>query len=157
MTDHLARHGRLESLPGRLELGAPANPAMLDLAHALIEQLWATHPDVAERDRARFETAVIEILGNIVEHAFAADSTAETGDPARRFDIVLGATDEELLASFCDNGLPIELDLSDLAMPDELAESGRGLALAAAALDDLAYERVDGRNLWRLLCVRQPA
>ena len=47
------------------------------------------------------------------------------------------------------------IDLSSVAMPDELAESGRGLALAMAAVDDLSYEREGGRNLWRLTCIRQ--
>ena len=40
-------------------------------------------------------------------------------------------------------------------MPDADAESGRGLALAAAAVDDMSYERVEGRNHWRLRCVRE--
>jgi serine/threonine-protein kinase RsbW len=156
MTDHAERHGHLDGLPGRLELAAPADPEMLDLVHSLLEQLWSTHPDVAERDRVRFETAVIEVLANIVEHAFALDGVPEAQARVRRFDVALGVTDDELLAAFADNGLPIELDLSDVAMPDELAESGRGLALATAALDDLVYERVAGRNHWRLLCVRHP-
>jgi serine/threonine-protein kinase RsbW len=155
MTEPEERYRRLDDLAGRLELAAPADPEMLDLVHALLEQLWASHPDVSETDRIRFETAVIEILANIVEHAFELDG--EAGDTARvrRFDVSLGATDEELLASFGDNGLPIALDLSDVTMPDELAESGRGLALATAALDDLSYERVDGRNHWKLLCIRR--
>ena len=34
-------------------------------------------------------------------------------------------------------------------MPDEQAESGRGLAIALAALDELSHE-TDGGNTWRL-------
>src|SRR6476659_5709935 len=132
--------------PGRLELSGPATPEMLDLVHAVLERLWADHDDVSQGDRARFETAVIEILGNIVEHAYRLDPSDDPNDEsARRFDVYLVATDEELVAAFGDNG-----------MPDEDAESGRGLALAAAAVDDLFYERVQGRNHWRLLCVRRP-
>ncbi len=144
-------------VPGRLELSAPASPETLDLVHAVLEQLWLNHEDVSARDRFRFETAVIEILGNIVEHAYRLEPGVEdAAGGSRRFDIVLSATAEELVASFGDNGMPIALDLSDIAMPDEDAESGRGLALAAAALDDLSYERIEGRNHWRLLCVREP-
>lgn len=157
MTEPEERYRRLDDLAGRLELAAPADPEMLDLVHALLEQLWSSHPDVSETDRIRFETAVIEILANIVEHAFVLDGSPGDAARVRRFDVSLGATDEELLASFGDNGLPIALDLSDVTMPDELAESGRGLALATAALDDLSYERVDGRNHWKLLCLRGPA
>lgn len=142
---------------GRLELSGPATPEMLDLVHAVLDRLWADNTDVSEGDRARFETAVIEILGNIVEHAYRLEPADDPdGESARRFDISLVATDEELVAAFGDNGMPVALDLSNVTMPDEDAESGRGLALAAAAVDDLSYERVEGRNHWRLLCVRRP-
>ena len=137
---------------GRLELSAPATPEMLDLVHSVLEQLWAAHDDVAVADRVRFEMAVIEILGNIVEHAYEIDA-GDAGD--RRFDVTLAATDTELVAAFGDNGVPMAIDLSTVGMPDDLAETGRGLALAMAAVDDLSYEREGGRNLWRLSCVRQ--
>jgi serine/threonine-protein kinase RsbW len=137
---------------GRLELSAPATPEMLDLVHALLEQLWAAHDDVSTADRVRFETAVVEILGNIVEHAYELDAAAAG---SRRFDVVLAATETEIVASFGDDGIPMSIDLSSVVMPDELAESGRGLALAMAALDDLSYVREGGRNLWRLTCTRR--
>lgn len=137
---------------GRLELSAPATPEMLDLLHAVLEQLWASHQDVGTTDRVRFETAVIEILGNIVEHAYEIDATVAPG--SRRFDVTLTATDTELVATFGDDGVPMGIDLSAVAMPDDLAESGRGLAIAMASVDDLSYERVDNRNLWRLTCTR---
>ena len=139
------------ALGGRLELSAPATPEILDLVHGMIEQLWTTHPDIGDRDRVRFEMSVIEILGNIVEHAYQADDQHPS---SRRFEIVLAATDDRLLAHLADNGLPVGLDLSGAVMPDELAESGRGLALATAALDDLSYRRVGDRNHWDLLCLR---
>jgi serine/threonine-protein kinase RsbW len=141
----------LAALHSRLELTAPSTPEILDLVHAMIEHLWTTHPDIGERDRARFEMSVIEILGNIVEHAYRADVETTSG---RRIAIVLGATEDRLLAHLGDNGLPVGLDLSGAVMPDELAESGRGLALATAALDDLSYRRLGDRNLWDLLCLR---
>jgi serine/threonine-protein kinase RsbW len=137
----------------RLDLSAPATPAMLDLVHAVLEKLWEQHEDVATADRIRFETAVIEVLGNIVEHAYELD--AAPADVLRRFDVSLSATSDELVARFGDNGIPMALDLSEVTMPGVDAESGRGLALAVAALDDLSYERVDGRNLWRLTCRRR--
>lgn len=141
------------SQAGRLQLSAPADPAILEVVHAMLESLWSVNPEVGDADRGRFEMAVIEILGNIVEHAYALDQDA--GRLERRFDISLCASDSELVAVLEDNGKPMPLDLGNVAMPDELAETGRGLALANAALDDLSYDRVDGRNHWRLLCLRQ--
>jgi serine/threonine-protein kinase RsbW len=143
-------------VPGRLELSAPADPAILDLVHAMLEQLWQAHADIADRDRGRFEMAVVEILGNIVEHAYELDHAGAPGpaEELRRFDICVSATDDDLVARFGDNGLPMELDLENIAMPDPLSESGRGLALVSAAVDDLQYERIEGRNHWRLRCFR---
>lgn len=152
MTEH--QHPDLDAIGGRLQLGAPADPEIIDLLHVLVEQLWHRHPDVSEADRTRFEMAVVEVLGNIVEHAYRLDVVSP--ERQRRFDVTLAVTPTELVAAFGDNGLPMEIDLSDTVMPAGLEESGRGLALASAALDDLAYLRVEGRNHWRLLCTRRP-
>ncbi|MBT2531529.1 hypothetical protein J7E83_05170 [Arthrobacter sp. ISL-48] len=43
---------------------------------------------------------------------------------------------------------PVDVDTA--AMPDALAEGGRGRALAKAALDVLLYERHNGANHWTL-------
>lgn len=138
---------------GRLVLSAPAVPEVLEVVHSMLAQLWARADTWDQRDRTRFELAVIEVLGNVVEHAYAHDTAS-----GRRFDITLVADDEHVVASLADNGLPVALDLSGVALPeDELAESGRGLALATAALDDLRYERVEGRNHWTLECRRGSA
>ena len=137
---------------GRLELSAPATPETMELVHAVLEQLWTQHDEVSMVDRIRFETAVIEILGNIIEHAYRL----EAGGTERRFDVSLAVTDEELVASFGDDGTPPALDLSNVTMPDEDAESGRGLALAMAAVDSISSDRVQDRNPWRLTCTRRP-
>ncbi len=137
---------------GRVELSAPATPEMMHMVHAVLEQLWTNHEDVSMVDRIRFETAVIEILGNIVEHAYEM----EAGGTERRFDVRLTATDTALVAAFGDDGMPAAIDLSNVVMPGEDAESGRGLALAMAAVDEISYDRAAGRNHWRLTCLRQP-
>lgn len=140
--------------PDRVVLSARAEPEVMELVHALLEHLFARSPQVDDSTRVKFEMSVIEILGNIVEHAYAHDSRLPAVDPAevRRFEIQLLASEHDLVAVLSDNGLPVSLDLSDVTMPDELAESGRGLALARAALDTLHYERIEGRNLWCLAC-----
>jgi serine/threonine-protein kinase RsbW len=136
-----------------LTLSAPADPEAVDAVHDLLEQLFAGLPDLDARDRMRFELAVVEIVGNIVEHAFTLDgSPAPSG---RLVEVELRGSAERLEATLQDNGKPAEIDLSRITMPDADAESGRGLALAAHALDDLTFERRGGRNRWTLLCQRQ--
>lgn len=145
-------HGHDDGTARRLELSGPADPEILQLVHAMLENLWTANPEVSEADRARFETAVIEILANIVEHAYAMDE--DTRRAERRFHIAMFVTPREVVATLADNGKPMPLELADVAMPGGLAEHGRGLAMASAALDDLEYDRVDGRNQWRLVCAR---
>ena len=145
--------GRLEQLDDRLDLSAPARPEILDLVHAMLETLLDGASHVGATQRMRFEMAVIEILSNIVEHAYQADAGVETAPgESRRFRIQLALTPTRMLASLSDNGLPMALDLERATLPDDMAESGRGLAMATAALDELGYERVEGRNHWHLLC-----
>ncbi len=134
----------------RLEVEMAAHAGAIDTAHELIERLFVEHDDVSARDRFRFETAVIEVLANIVEHAFTMDDEAGL----RRLTLTVSATDAELAAHLCDNGQPAGVDLSDVTMPEDEAESGRGLALTLRAVDDLRYRHAEGRNYWDLRCRR---
>jgi serine/threonine-protein kinase RsbW len=137
-----------------LTLSMPASAEALELAHGQLEQLWTADATVTAADRARFELAVIEILGNIVEHAWIADD--EHPSP-RRLTLELTVTRDRLTAVLGDNGVPVSIDLSAAAMPAPDAESGRGLALTLAAVDRLDYDRDGGRNVWRIRCDRRPA
>jgi serine/threonine-protein kinase RsbW len=120
----------------------------LDLVHDTLAAWWNEVGEVDVRTRFAFETAVIEIAGNVIEHTIAAEAAQ-----GRHFTLELVA-DDALTATFRDDGLPVALDLSAVTMADEDDESGRGLALALAAVDRLDYQRVDGRNVWTLECAR---
>ena len=121
-----------------------AVPAELDRLHLLLEQAAADHPDVPARDVMLLETAVMEIANNVVEHG------RPSGEVAWSFR--LAVEPGVLVAELRDSGQDVaHLDDHDPAMPDELAESGRGLPLASAALDELAYRREGDHNLWTML------
>jgi serine/threonine-protein kinase RsbW len=136
----------------RLTLDMPASEEAVELAHRQIDQLWSADDSVSPGDRMRFELAVIEILGNIVEHAWAVDPEHRA---SRRLWMNLEVTTDRVTALLGDNGEPASLDLSAATMPGEDAESGRGLPLAMAALDSLDYSREGGRNTWSLVCERR--
>jgi serine/threonine-protein kinase RsbW len=136
----------------RYRLVAPARPESVDLVHDVIEQLWSHEPAPSMGDRMRFEMAVIEILGNIVEHAARVDPPDVS---PRQFDLVVSCDDEAIEARFGDDGKPAEIDLEQVAMPGVEAEAGRGLAMAVAAVDELSYERIGPVNHWRLVCRRR--
>lgn len=142
-----------EELPGdpvaERALELPVELESVDRVQDALAELWEQDPTVAVVDRLRLETAVVEVVGNVVEHAYAAGS-----HDGRVLEVHLQLSTEVVGAVISDNGMPVELDLGSVTMPDEDAESGRGLALTLAAVDDLRYVRLGGRNRWTMVCRR---
>lgn len=124
------------------ELHACAAPECLGKVHDLLAEMWGSSPDVSLLDRAMFETAVIEIAANIVRHGSDEGRTV--------CNLTLEVYPDRLDAFFSDDGLIAHVNIDAAAMPDAYAESGRGLAIAKAAVDVLRYERHDGDNRWTL-------
>jgi serine/threonine-protein kinase RsbW len=86
-----------------------------------------------------------EIGANIVEHA--------SGGRAIRIWMDIEVSPSQVHVSFTDEGDPAQIDLDAVSMPDEAAERGRGLALAQAVLERLAYSRTE-LNHWLLVSKR---
>lgn len=127
----------------RLALPAtPVGPGVLDDLHLLLGRAWERCPDVAGPDRTAVELAVAEIAANVVEHTRAAGHVLEI---VAEVDVRAG----EVVVELHDTGRPVPVDLADVALPDPLAERGRGLAMAQMVAD-VAYAREDGRNHWRI-------
>lgn len=133
-----------------VRLRLPVRESSVDRLHDGLDELWARAGELSGRERLRFETAVVEVFANVVQHAFRSDPDVPAQD-GRVLEVALSASFGELEARFTDNGRPAELDLSSATLPDPDSETGRGLAMALAAVDDLTYARSGGRNHWRLL------
>jgi serine/threonine-protein kinase RsbW len=117
-------------------------PRELDVVHELLRELWTDLPDLEPIDRFAFETALVELAGNVLEHA----------DDGRGLtcEIRVTAEGDALAAQLQDTGRAAEVDLGERAMPDPLADRGRGIPLIQALVDDLAYERDGSVNRWRI-------
>ncbi|WP_269302460.1 ATP-binding protein [Aeromicrobium sp. HA] len=126
---------------GDLSLRGWAVPDGLEELHDLFERARSAHPEVEGAAFMMLETAVIEIAGNVVEH----------GRPSGRvqWSFELRVLPEVLEGVLSDDGQEYEGDLSTV-MPDLMSESGRGLALAWAALDSLDYAREGDHNVWTM-------
>lgn len=127
-------------------LETEAAPEALEQVHALLAAVWDDTPAVDEMTRIRLTTAVAELVANVVEHG----RTADDGPPV--LVLTVDAAPGRVVAELEDDGVgyPPDGELPD----DPMAESGRGLALVRAAVDQAAYERRDGRNRWRLVVDR---
>jgi serine/threonine-protein kinase RsbW len=121
-----------------LTLQAP--PDDVDAVHDLVAQLWDDRPDVGDLDRMAFETALVELASNVIEHA----------DHGQGVSCVVSVTvdDGSMSARLRDGAEPGDFRLTARDMPDADAESGRGLAMVQLLCDELTYERVGDENVW---------
>lgn len=128
-------------MAGEYRVDTLAVPETLNLLHDLLDRVREDHPDLESTDLMLFETAVIEIANNVVEHGRPPGTI--------RYSFTLDVERDRLLGHLSDGGPPLEVPQSP--MPDADSENGRGLALARIALDDLVYERVGEHNEWTMV------
>jgi serine/threonine-protein kinase RsbW len=126
----------------RTNLVFSSPPDDVDAVHAFLETVWQANPDVSEFDRMAFETALVELASNVIQHA--------GGDEGVTCVLTVAADANGLSASLTDTADAGGIVLMNREMPDELSESGRGIALIQALVDDLRYERRDERNVWTI-------
>jgi serine/threonine-protein kinase RsbW len=131
----------------RKNLVFSAPPDDVDAVHEFLETVWEANPGVSEFDRMAFETALIELASNVIQHA--------AGEGGVTCVLTVEADENGLSASLADTADAGGIVLMDRSMPDELSESGRGIALIQALVDDLRYERVDEHNVWSISRARE--
>lgn len=117
-------------------------PTDVDAVHDFLEGIWEANPDIDEMDKMAFETALIELASNVIQHA-------DTGDGVTCV-MVVSSDSGVLRAQFSDTAEAGGFRMRTATMPDEFAESGRGLAFMQMLVDEVQYERIDGRNVWSL-------
>ena len=127
------------------ELSGLAVPEDMERLHGLLEQASRENAHVSDEDVMMLEKAVMELANNVVEHGSVRRPV--------RWSFRLEVRDEELRAELSDSGeaYPDWQPEGEHEMPDPLEESGRGLPLASAVLDELRYSRVAGVNVWTMV------
>jgi serine/threonine-protein kinase RsbW len=128
--------------PTRHEWDMTSPPDDVDTVHDLLARVWDDSPAVSAGDRMRFETALIELASNVMRHADAGQGVSCT--------LTIDVTEDGIEARLRDNGRPGDIELSRIEMPDEEAESGRGLALIHSLVDEVEYRRAADENHWRI-------
>ena len=117
----------------------------LNVLHKSVEQVREkTGRGEADPSLILFELALSEIGTNVLIYG-----RPQTG-PDAAVEYVLDLDGGVLEARFADLGAPLHNQLTR-EMPDPLSESGRGLAIAREALDELSYTREGTVNRWRLV------
>jgi serine/threonine-protein kinase RsbW len=123
-------------------LETTTGPDTLDAIQRTLDGVWSAH-EVSEMNRMRMDLAVGEVGANIIKHAANGESVCLT------MEVFLSP--DAATVTLSDDGNPAGVDLSAVSLPDELAEQGRGLAIALEVLDELAYRREGDGNRWTLV------
>jgi serine/threonine-protein kinase RsbW len=136
------------SLQPRTTCRTAADCEAVNRCHERLDRLWESHPGVPLRERARFETALVEIVGNVVRHARPR--------PGQRLEVAVElSVDASFLEARVHEFGAVHADIPHLRAPGPArltaeAESGRGLAMVRSLVETLAYSRTDGGNVWTL-------
>lgn len=117
-------------------------PDDVDAVHNLLNSIWIDRPKIINADRFSFETALVELTSNVIQHG---DSGAGISCL-----ITINAHDDRLEATLIDNGQIAQVELAETTMPGELAESGRGIPLIKALVDSFSYHREKDHNKWQI-------
>ncbi|MEL6149708.1 MAG: ATP-binding protein [Chloroflexota bacterium] len=114
--------------------------------------VWAvaSEADLPHKKAYRMRLAADEISTNIVNHAYGP-----CGDECGPIQIVAQITDHAVIVTIEDIGNPFDMtehpEPDDMHLPPEMRElGGLGVFLITRYVDDLRYERVNGRNINRL-------
>jgi serine/threonine-protein kinase RsbW len=125
-----------------MHIDGPARLDLVDRVLDALDRLWADTAYVPVQDRTLFALALSEVATNMVQHTADPETVALTVD-------VLVSRDC-LDATLTDTAPPAEIDWDRVEMPEADSESGRGLALSTAALDELRHFSDERGNTWRL-------
>lgn len=128
--------------PAEHSLRIDTPPGDVNLVHELLDTVWASAPEVPIEERFRFETALIELASNVIKH-----STSSTGVACV---LSVSTASGHLEAVLSDTGDPGHVELVGRVMPDDLSESGRGIPLIQALVDELEYSHDGSHNQWRI-------
>jgi len=111
--------------------------------------LLADAGDIDETTIHGIELAVHEVATNIVDHAYPEH---QNGRIEASFTLSgrQKGTQRQLMVELSDTGAPFDAATVAPVNLEVPQESGYGLFLAQALMDEVHYERRAGRNVWRL-------
>ncbi len=130
----------------RAEAPDAAGPELPAEIQRTLDDAWAQHPEVPAAIRMDVAIAAAEVGNNVLDHAGRGCDL--------RLQMAVWVLGDHVRLEFIDDGLPADMDLASIRMPDVMAESGRGLALARASLRELSYGRFGEANRWTLISHR---
>jgi serine/threonine-protein kinase RsbW len=138
--------------PEQITLHVPAVLGGIRLAAAAVRGIAETI--VGEDDAGQIEVVVAEVGNNIILHGYGSQSGSSDD---RSITIVVETRDDHIILVFEDDGPPFDPVAARAGTPEEsIARGGGGLGLfiMRQIMDELSYERLDDKNVFRLVKYR---
>ena len=123
-------------------------PDSVEDAHDFLIDVWESHPDVNAGDRMAVETVLSELVTNVIQNNAGTNLVCE---------ITVAVSPLHVRIESIDTGIEVRELPEENAMPDQDAESGRGLSLMHVLSDSVEYRRESGRNIWTVIRTRDSA
>ena len=117
-------------------------PDTVDDAHDFLTSVWVERPDVSTEDRNALETVLSELVTNVIQ---------SNTDRQIQCEVTLSIGPDVYELETRDTGAELaEAPAESIAMPADVAEHGRGLALIQRIVDSFTYSHEDSQNVWRI-------
>jgi len=136
-----------EVIARSLRLSSP--PDTVDTVQDLLATIWAQTPGLDSADQMAAELAIVELTANVIEHANRGRDIT--------FSLSIAVYDDRIEATVTDSGSVEKVELGGRAMPESLAERGRGLPLMHSLTDSVEHRRAGGANHWTVVRARRAA
>lgn len=117
-------------------------PDDINAVHEFMDAIWVANAHIPQRERIYFETALIELVGNIISYSVAKSDVM--------CEVVIETSENRIDATISDNGEMAEVELEGHEMPGEFEETGRGIALIKILVDEFSLDTSKKLNTWRL-------
>lgn len=134
-------------MPGGMVVRIINNPSELAKVHAALEDFLGRH-GISGRSAYHIQLALDELVTNVISYAY---DDGQRHEIRLSLDMAAGA----VRATLEDDGKPfnpLDKPAPDLhASLDERPVGGLGIYFARVTMDELTYERLDGKNILRLV------
>ena len=123
-----------------MQMSSP--PDDINFVHTLLDTVWQSSPHIDEAEQMRFELAIVELVSNVIKHSDSGAGVSCT--------LSIETFPDRIEAVLRDTGEPGNMKLTNRIMPDDDSESGRGIPIIHALVNEFSYERDGEFNIWRL-------
>ena len=129
-------------MAAEVEITVASHPRWLSLIRRVVTE-YAELKGLDAQSAREVVLAVDEASANVIKHTYQ-------GQCKQRLTVSALYSDDAIEVEIHDNGEPFNPMSQPLPAPDELRAGGRGMFLMQTVMDEIEYERRDGKNCMRM-------